>query len=272
MPEGLREAGGGMGGFLPIGGGGLGFMPILDATDDGLESLRAPKMGFRADARGGFGAELRVDSGSERYGALPWSAPVLTPPDFRSFGMPPAKIPPSCGGVAIPLSPPVSLLLRARFPPPGGARPGGAGRLAMPGTGGAPEMAGAAGPSDTLPTMGADRSLTCVTFLSLAPLPMSDSSAPCDVLDVALCHANARLRVPVCSFSVTVTYSACSRRRLSSRRLHPRHWRRRWWPSSASSHGRHGRRGRWCGHGVVCALFGDAVSFSCAVVDSRILH
>jgi hypothetical protein len=186
-----------------MGGGGFGFMLMLEATDDGLESVRLPRIGFSegrppgiggaggapggfgAEPRGGFGTELRDVSGSDRYGALPWSAPVLTPPDFLSFGMPPAKSPPNCGAEAIALSP-VSLLLLARFPPPGagGASPGGAGGRPIPGTGGAPPMAGAA--SFTLPTMGAERSLTCVTFLSRAPFPMSDSSAPCDMLAAAL--------------------------------------------------------------------------------------
>lgn len=88
--------------------------------------------------------------------------------------------------------PPVSLLLRALFPPgAGGASPGGAGGLPIPGTGGAPPMAGALGPSLTLPTMGADRSLICVTFLSLAPLLMSPNSAPCDMSVVALWHADS---------------------------------------------------------------------------------
>jgi len=200
-PEGLREEGGGMGGFLPIGGGGLGFMLILEATDDGLESLNPPRIGFSggrppgtggaggapgglgADARGNLGAELRDVSGSERYGALPWSAPVLTPPDFLSLGMPPANSPASCGAAAMVLSPPpVSLLLLALFPAGvGGARPGGCGGLPIPGTGGAEAMGGALGPSLTLPTMGAERSLTTVTFLSRAPLPMSDSRAPYDM-------------------------------------------------------------------------------------------
>lgn len=188
-----------MGGFFPIGGGGFGFRPIVDATEDGLESFSPPKTGLRGGrppgiggaggAPGGFGAapcgglgtELRDVSGSDRYGALLWSAPVLTPPAFLNFGMPPANKPPSCGADAIALSPPpVSLLLLARFPPPGtgGARPGGAGAFPMPGTGGAPPMGGPLGPLLTFPIVGADRSLICVTFFSLVPLPMSDSSAP----------------------------------------------------------------------------------------------
>jgi hypothetical protein len=251
-------------------------MLILDATDDGLESLRPPSTGLRggrppgtggaggapggfgAEPRGGLGTELRDVSGSEEYGALLCSAPVLTPPAFLSFGMPPANIPASCGGAAIPLSPAVSLLLRARFPPGGASPPGGAGGLPMPGTGGAPVMAGADGPSETLPTMGDERSLITVTFFRRAPLPMSDSSAPCAMLAVAcpmrLPHHAARF-----ARDVNATYSSCSRRRLSARRLHARHWRRRRWPSSAASHGRHGRRGRWWGHRVVCALLAAAV-------------
>lgn len=184
-----------MGGFLPIGGGGFGF---IEAIDDGLESLSPPKAfkagrppgtggaggapgGLGAAACGGFGTELCDVSGSERYGALPWSAPVLTPPDFLSFGMPPAKRPASGGGAAEASPPPVSLLLRPRFPPPGtggASPPGGAGGLPMPGTGGAPPMAGTLGPSETLPTIGADRSLITPTFFSFAPLVMSPRRAP----------------------------------------------------------------------------------------------
>lgn len=86
------------------------------------------------------------------------SAPVFTPPDFLSFGIPPANRPPSCGappdiaGLSAAPSPPVSLLLLAR-PGIGGARPdGGAGGLPIPGTGGAPPIGGPLGPSETLPT------------------------------------------------------------------------------------------------------------------------
>lgn len=56
----------------------------------------------------------------------------------------------------------------------------------MPGTGGAPPIGGPLGPSLTLPTIGEDRSLTTVTFLSLAPPAISDSSAPCAMLAVAV--------------------------------------------------------------------------------------
>lgn len=51
--------------------------------------------GFGAAPLGGFGADTRDVSGSERYGALLVSAPVFTPPDFLSFGIPPANNPPS---------------------------------------------------------------------------------------------------------------------------------------------------------------------------------
>lgn len=234
-------------------------MLILEATDDGRESLRPPNTfspgrapgtggaggapgGRGAAARGGFGTELRDVSGSERYGAPPVSAaPVLTPPDFLSFGMPPANSPPSCGGAATAPSPPVSLLLRARFPPgTGGASPpGGAGGRPRPGTGGAPPIAGALGPLLTLPTSGEERSLTWATFFSRAPLVMSPSRAPCGRLAAAPRRVGAH-----------GTHSSCARRRLPSGRLHAGHGRRRRRPSSAPSHGRHGRRGRRRRHGV----------------------
>jgi hypothetical protein len=71
--------------------------------------------------------------------------------------------------------PPESLLLLARFPPPGtgGASPLGA---FIPGTGGAPPMGGPP-ESDFLSIAGADRSLV-TAFFSLAPLVMSERSAP----------------------------------------------------------------------------------------------
>jgi hypothetical protein len=168
--------------------------------------------GLGAAARGGLGAEPRFDSGSEEYGA--WSsAPVLTPPDFLSFGIPPANIPANCGAAAGALPPSLpSLLLLARFAPPG---TGGA----LPGIAGAP--IGAAGASLTLPTIGADRSLTCVTFFSRAPLVMSPKSAPCELL--------ARLHVVPVS-RVNTTYSASS----WCWSFHPSHWRRRRWHASSS--------------------------------------
>lgn len=68
---------------------------------------------------------------------------------------------------------PASLLALALFPAADGT--GGA----RPGTGGAP-MAGAADVFGPPPTIGAERSLTWVTFFSLAPAWMSPSSAPCN--------------------------------------------------------------------------------------------
>ena len=199
-PDGLREEGGGIGGFFP-GKGGFGFDPMSDmecveTTDDGLRLFLSAAMpgaggglppgrgggapgGFGAAADGGLGAAFREVSGSERYGE-PLSLPVSTPPAFLSLGMPPANRPPSWGAaVAMPFPPSVSLLLLARFPGTGGARPeGGAGAFPMPGTGGAPPTGGPPPPLETLPTCGAERSFTWPTFLNPVPLRMSPSSAP----------------------------------------------------------------------------------------------
>lgn len=116
--EGLREPGGG-GGFLPTGGGG-GFDDAELAVflrlaiegwkvgADGRPGIAgaAPGGGRGAETVGGFGADLDVDSGSERYDESRL-APVSTPPPvFRSFGMPPAKRPPSCGAASMPVDPP----------------------------------------------------------------------------------------------------------------------------------------------------------------------
>lgn len=151
---------------------------------------------------GGFGAEDRVDSGSDRYeeslvavhmrlvrpmmsnaklrysDVPPVSTP--TPPVFFNFGMPPANKPPSCGapliaGAAGAFRLPWSLLLLALFPGTGGARPPVG--LAMPGTGGAPPTGEGPGPPETLPTIGADRSFV-TAFFKAFPLLMSESRAP----------------------------------------------------------------------------------------------
>ena len=103
-----------------MGGGGLGFPALnsnVDAVDiadvgrrlffsaaiegfPGMLGGAAPGSrggapgGFGAEFIGGRGAELRDVSGSDKYGE--WlSAPVSTPPAFRSFGIPPANKPPS---------------------------------------------------------------------------------------------------------------------------------------------------------------------------------
>lgn len=177
-PDGFREAGGGIGGFLPIGGAGFGLDGMLGveglAIGGGRNSFfrlaTAGFGGFGAANVGGRGAEnARFPSGSDEYEVLLF-APVATPPPvFLSFGMPPAKIPPNCGP-AMPADASFdplptlgeSLLLLALF------APGGAGGL-RPGTGGAPDAGEFPGPSDTFPTIGAERSLTTVTFFNLAP-------------------------------------------------------------------------------------------------------
>ncbi|TKA39224.1 hypothetical protein B0A54_08533 [Friedmanniomyces endolithicus] len=162
--EGLREAGGGMGGFLPIGGGGFGFVP-----NGGLEFTLATegrRLFLSADTPGGGGAAAEGGNGGAppggrsakpfggaggALGALPGELRALvsgsesymfTPPAlFRSFGIPPAKMPPSC-------------------------------------TGGAPPTGGPADAELVLASiMGADRSFTTV-FLSRVPLDISPSKAP----------------------------------------------------------------------------------------------
>jgi len=167
----------GIAGAAPGGGGG---------ADPGSLGGRALG-GFGTEAVGIRGTVLLVVSGSDRYGEL-LSAPVSMPaPVFLNFGMPPANIPASCGGPAdvvvllssLSLSTPPSLLLRARF----GGRGGGAtdgrfGRPPSPGIGGALPI-GATGPSDVFPSIGADLSLTCVTFFSFAPCSILLKSAPC---------------------------------------------------------------------------------------------
>ena len=193
MPDGLRDAGGGIGGFLPIGGG-FGLNEAVLSDEDVVDvvevvSVEANETGRRllfncategtagaapggggGGAPGGVGAAIggrsgtvRLDvSGSDRYGEL-LAAPVsMLPLVLRSFGRPPASIPASCGGPLVPPAlppplsppPPPSLLLLARL---GG---GGAsdGRFGMLGTGGAPPI-GAGGPSDFLSRIGPDRSL-----------------------------------------------------------------------------------------------------------------
>lgn len=138
-----REAGfgGGFRRFATNGFGGAGG----DSVEGGGGGGRAPgglgaDGGFGAGAAGALGRELS-DSGIYGESRL---APVSTPPRLRSFGIPAAKSPPSCGaaGAAALLSCPEtpSLLLRSLFADcpegTGGARP--AGGFAMPGTGGAP--------------------------------------------------------------------------------------------------------------------------------------
>lgn len=194
-PEGFRDVGGGIGGFLPIGGGGFGFVRASLSNECVLVGLR---LLLRADIEGGKGADpggkgggatpgrgggrpfgidgaldtgaetfLEFVSGSESYMFTP-------PPVFLSFGIPAANSPPNCGAASIPppdaAFPGWSLLLLALFPPAVDGR-------SPPGTGGAPPIGG---PPESfgLSMIGADRSLTTPTFLSLAPFVMSPSRAP----------------------------------------------------------------------------------------------
>lgn len=132
---GFLDAGGGIGGFFPMGGGGLGLEMAISGVDceawgDGRKVFLSADTppgsggaapGGRGGAPGGLGAAppggrgaaafgggvdtLRdVGSGSESY------APVLIPPDFLSLGMPPANSPPNCGGAG-------------SIPPPAGPLP-----------------------------------------------------------------------------------------------------------------------------------------------------
>lgn len=167
-PDGLRDDGGGIGGFLPMGGGGFdlgGIMLVDDGLDIGIGRNSFLKLatvgfgGFGAEPVGGLGAETtRLPSGSEEY-ADSLFAPAATPtPVFLSFGMPPAKIPPSCGA-AVPedASSPPLLTLGTSLLALGLFAPGGAGGLS-PGTGGAPEATELVVPSDPFATIGAERS------------------------------------------------------------------------------------------------------------------
>jgi hypothetical protein len=189
IPDGLRDAGGGMGGFLPIGGG-FGLNEAALSDEDVVEvvevvSVEANEIGRRLffswategiagaalggggggapggirAAVGGCNGAVRFDvSGSDRYGEL-LSAPVsMLPRVLRNFGRPPASIPANCGGPLMsppsPPPPPPSLLLLARLGVGGASE----GRFGMLGTGGAPPIA-AGGPSDFLSRIGADLSL-----------------------------------------------------------------------------------------------------------------
>lgn len=203
--------------FLPIGGGGGGLPnPILlspgfgaglgggffrcasglgTAGAESVEAIvgrKAFSLGMAgaapggrggAAAWGGRGARGLLDSGSECEPCCS-PAPVSTPPlVFFNLGIPPANSPLSCGADSADTTPapaplPASLLLLFLFADgAGGASPVG-GRI--PGIGGAPGI-GAAPGSALVTTMGADLSFVW-TDLNLAPLPMSDSSAPCRML------------------------------------------------------------------------------------------
>lgn len=127
--EGFREEGGGTGGFLPMGGGGLGLVAGRSEVDwvaagEGLRPpLRAatPGGGGGAAAEGGGGGIPPGGRGAAPFGLGGGAPPPLglgrllslspsestkltAPPVFRSLGMPtPAKIPPSCGAASAPV-------------------------------------------------------------------------------------------------------------------------------------------------------------------------
>jgi hypothetical protein len=159
----------------------LGLKPFVLGID-GVETEGTPG-GRGAAVAGGRGADGLDVSESEYEDSPP--APVFTPPLlFFSFGMPPANMPPSCGAGSIPPEPlpppPVSLLARARLPPPGtgGARPPG---VLIPGIGGALAIGGTPEFELPLSIMGADLSFTWATFFNRAvagPFDISDSKAP----------------------------------------------------------------------------------------------
>ena len=189
----------GTGGFFPIGGGNFGFCGMLSVValldkDDGLKLLLRPEsagfseggaglaregpVGFGEETVGNLGAETeRAESESGAYDES-LLAPVSTPAAvLRSFGIPPAKMPPNCGaaspaGASPPLLLGASLVALALLPPPPGM--GGA----VPGTGGAPPTRGRPEPSDSFATTGAERSFV-TAFFSRLPFSMSPNRAPC---------------------------------------------------------------------------------------------
>lgn len=193
------------------------------------------------------------------------SLPVATPPPvFLNFGIPPAKIPPSCGAEAMaapPVSPP-SLLLLARLPPGGGggAKPPGAdGLFAIPGTGGAP-IAGAAGADIFVSIIGADLSLT-TTFFNLAPPSILLSSAPYEFLQLALQTSRCLNSYSVLRGVPSYPSGACLFLAWQSTRRGHRRW---WWSSSSSTHTGHWR-GRWWRRHCEGRLYGG-VRNGCAFV------
>lgn len=145
---------------------------------DGIGGAAAPGGLGAAGAAivGGLGAEER-DSGSDAYAASLFAPVSIPPPVFFSFGIPPAKMPPSCGAAGaaalalLPLLLGASLLALALL----------FGVGSIPGTGGAPPTGGPEGPPESFPTTGAERSFV-TAFLSCLPFCISPSSAPLGML------------------------------------------------------------------------------------------
>jgi hypothetical protein len=161
-------------------GGGLRKFATSGLTGAGVDSVDGRGGGRTPGSFRGFCVPGKGASESDIY-VVSRIAPVSTPPRLRSFGIPPANKPPSCGAdwMAGPLSSPPSLLLRNLFVAAlvgmGGASPSGG--LDMPGTGGAPRTAG---PRDFPPSFmieGADRSFV-TAFFSRVPFVISSNSAP----------------------------------------------------------------------------------------------
>lgn len=170
-----------------IGFGGCSFDSVDGADGDGRETLNlAIEGGLGAVEVGSLATALLEVSGSE-FEELSCSDPRSSPiPVFLSLGMPPARIPPSCGTVGSsppPPSRPESLLLLTLFaaadPGTGGARPTGG--LPIPGTGGAlvvgapPAKGPIEGTSDAL-IWGADLSFV-TAFFNFVPFVIAPSRA-----------------------------------------------------------------------------------------------
>ena len=58
-----------MGGFLPMGGGGFGLEPMLEAIDEGRPSLRPAKTGLRGGREPGMGGAAPGGGGGALGGA-----------------------------------------------------------------------------------------------------------------------------------------------------------------------------------------------------------
>lgn len=137
---------------LDAGRGGGFFKPATSgftggSTEGGGGGGRPPGSFGAAGGRGGAATGGRVLSESDLYEESSRLAPVSTPPRLRSFGIPPAKRPPSwaagdANGPSDPDTPSLLLrnLLAAAGAGTGGARP--AGGFMAPGTGGAAPTGG----------------------------------------------------------------------------------------------------------------------------------
>lgn len=148
----------------------------------------------------------------------------MPPPVFRNLGMPPAKMPPSCGpppieSAAEPVAGGASLLLLPRFA-------AGTPRL---GIGGAPPTGGPDGPFTPPPTIGDDRSFVCVLF-NFRPFVMSPNNAPCVIVNILLQNRLWLGLYPALGCSCGRSCRQVSRRRRWWGGSTETSWgRRRWW-------------------------------------------